>query len=50
MKTPAIDALIEIVRNMTGKDFAAEGRTLERLGLGGIAGLHIRRVAEEGFS
>jgi opine dehydrogenase len=50
VKTPAIDALIEIVRNMTGKDFAAEGRTLERLGLGGIAGLHIRRVAEEGFS
>jgi hypothetical protein len=34
VKTPAIDALIEIVRNMTGKDFAAEGRTLERMGLG----------------
>jgi opine dehydrogenase len=50
VKTPAIDALIEIVRNMIGKDFAAEGRTLERLGLGGIAGPHIRRVAEEGFS
>jgi hypothetical protein len=28
---PAIDALIEIVRNMTGKDFAAEGRSLNRL-------------------
>lgn len=48
VKTPAIDALIEIVRNMIGKDFAAEGRTLERLGLGGIAGRHIRRVAEGG--
>ena len=33
VKTPAIDALIEMVRNMTGKDFATEGRTLERLGL-----------------
>jgi len=27
---PVIDAFIEIVRNMTGKDFA-EGRTLDRL-------------------
>ena len=25
VKTPAIDALVEMVRNMTGKDFAAEG-------------------------
>ena len=33
VKTPAIDALIKIVRSMTGKDFAAERRTLERLGL-----------------
>jgi opine dehydrogenase len=50
MRTPVIDALIEIVRNMTGKDFAAEGRTLERLGLGGMDGSQIRRVMEEGFS
>ena len=32
VRTPAIDALIEITRSMTGRDFAAEGRTLERLG------------------
>jgi opine dehydrogenase len=48
--TPAIDALVELVRKMTGKDFAAEARTLERLGLSGIDGLQIRRVVEQGFS
>ena len=48
--TPAIDALVEIVRCMTGKDFAAEGRTLERLGLSGMGGEQIRRVLEAGFS
>jgi hypothetical protein len=47
---PAIDALIEIVRNMTGKNFAAEGRTLDRLGLTGMDVPRIGRVAEAGFS
>ena len=46
----AIDALVETVRNMTGKDFAAEARTLERLGLSGMDGPQIRRVMDEGFS
>ena len=50
VRTPAIDALVEIVRNMTGKDFAAEARTLERLGLSGMDGPQIRRVMDEGFS
>jgi hypothetical protein len=50
VKTPAIDALVEMVRNMTGKDFSAEGRKLERLGLKGMDGPQIRRVMEEGFS
>lgn len=50
VRTPAIDAVIEIVRTMTGKDFAAEGRTLERLGLNGVEALQIRRVMDEGFS
>ena len=50
VKTPAIDALIEIVRSMTGKDFAVEGRTLERLGLSGMDAPQILRVMEEGFS
>jgi opine dehydrogenase len=48
--TPAIDALIEIVRSMTGNDFAAEGRTLGRLGLNGMDAPQIRRVMDEGFS
>ena len=30
VRTPEIDALIEIVRDMTGKDFASEERTLGR--------------------
>jgi opine dehydrogenase len=49
VKTPAIDALIETVRNMTGKDFAAEARTLKRLGLSGLDAHQIRRVIEKGF-
>ena len=35
-RTPAIDALIELSRNMTGKDFSGEARTLDRLSLSGI--------------
>jgi len=27
VRTPAIDALLEVVQSMTGKDFAAEART-----------------------
>src|SRR5215469_18817762 len=49
VKTPAIDALVEVVRCMTGKDFAAEGRTVERLGLHAMDRGQIRRVVEEGF-
>jgi hypothetical protein len=49
VRTPAIDALIELARNLTGKDFAAEARTLDRLGLGGMDVLQIQRVVEEGF-
>jgi opine dehydrogenase len=48
--TPAIDALVEIVRSMTGNDFAGEGRTLERLGLSGMDGPEIRRVVESGLT
>jgi len=49
VKTPAIDALVETVRNMTGRDFATEGRTLERLGLAGMDGYQLRNVMEKGF-
>jgi len=47
--TPTIDALISIVQTMTGNSFAAEGRTLARLGLGGMSAAEILRVMEEGF-
>jgi len=47
---PAIDALVEIVRSMTGNDFAGEGRTLERLGLNGMDGRQIRRIVDKGFA
>ena len=49
VSTPAIDALIEVVRSMTGKDFAGEARTLERLGLSGMDAPQIRTVVDEGF-
>jgi len=48
--TPAIDALMTIVRSMTGRDFAAEGRTLESLGLSGMGAAEIVRVMNEGFA
>ncbi len=35
VRTRAIDSLVEVVRCMTGKDFAAEGRSIDRLGLEG---------------
>jgi opine dehydrogenase len=49
VRTPTIDALVEVVRSMTGEDFAADARTLERLGLSGMDGPQIRRVVEQGF-
>ena len=50
VRTPAIDALDELVRSMTGRDFAADARTLERLGLSGMDGPQIRSVVEQGFN
>ena len=46
--TPAIDALITLVRAMTGKDFSHEARTLERMGLGGMDASQIRRFVDTG--
>src|SRR5271165_2655215 len=40
--TPAIDALVTLTRAMTGKSFAAEARTLERMRLGGMDASQIR--------
>ena len=47
--TPAIDATVMLACNMAGKNFAAEGRTLERLGLAGLDAAGVRRVIERGF-
>ncbi len=47
---PAIDALLEITRRLTGKDFAAEARTLARMGLAGLDAPQIRRTIAEGFA
>jgi len=47
--TPAIDALVQVVRYMTGRSFAAEARTLERLGLAGRDALQIRDLVRDGF-
>jgi opine dehydrogenase len=50
VQTPAIDALVALVRSMTGTDFTAEGRTLESLGLSGMGTAEIVRVMDEGFA
>jgi opine dehydrogenase len=49
VRTPMIDALIELVRGLTGKDFSPEARTLDRMGLSGLDAAGIRRVMEQGF-
>jgi opine dehydrogenase len=46
--TPLIDGLIAIGGAMLGRDFAAEGRTLTSLGLGGVGVEGLRRYAETG--
>jgi opine dehydrogenase len=48
--TPMIDAVIDLVRGLTGKDFATDSRTLQRMGLAGLDAAGIRRVMENGFS
>ena len=47
--TPAIDALVAVVRVMLGRSFAAEGRTLARMGLAGLDAGQIRDVVRDGF-
>ena len=42
LATSVTDALIEISEALTGRDFRAEGRTLERLGLAGLTAAEIR--------
>jgi opine dehydrogenase len=47
--TPAIDGVIRLAATMAGNEFAAEARTLDRLGLADMDAAQIQRTAEEGF-
>jgi len=47
--TPAIDAVVRLAQTMAATDFAADARTLDRLGLAGMDAARIRRTVEEGF-
>ena len=47
--TPAIDALVAVVRIMLDRSFAAEARTLERMGLAGLDAGQIRDVVRDGY-
>ncbi len=47
--TPAIDAVILMAQLLAGRDFAADARTLERMGLAGMDAAQIRRVVATGF-
>ncbi len=48
VETPSIDALINVTRAMTGDSYAAHGRTLDRLGLGGMSVEQICRFVNDG--
>ena len=47
--TPAIDAVINLAQILGGSDFAADARTLDRMGLAGMGAAQIGRVLDEGF-
>jgi len=47
--TPSTDGVILMAQIMAGSDFAANARTLDRLGLAGMDAEQIRRVMMEGF-
>jgi opine dehydrogenase len=47
--TPAIDAIIQIAAVMAANDFAADARTLERMGLAGMSRRQIEKTLEQGF-
>ena len=47
--TPAIRALIELSRAMTGETYKEHARTLDRMGLGGKNAVQICKIVNEGF-
>ena len=48
--TPVIDAVIQLACTLAGRDFAAEARTLHRLGLAGQNAAQIRATLQNGFA
>jgi opine dehydrogenase len=46
--TPVIDGLIALTSAMLGRDFRAEGRNLDALGLAGKSVAEIRAIVESG--
>jgi opine dehydrogenase len=48
--TPAIDGVITLAQALAGSDFAANARTLDRLGLAGMDAGQIRRTLTQGFA
>lgn len=48
--TPAIGAIVRLTCTFAGRDFAAEARTLDRLGLAGQDAEQIRRTLTDGFA
>jgi opine dehydrogenase len=48
VETPVLDGLIAIASAMLGKDFRADGRDLEGLGLGGLGTEELQKFAETG--
>jgi opine dehydrogenase len=47
--TPAIDAVIELATILAGNTFAADARTLDRMGLAGQDASGIKRIVSKGF-
>jgi len=46
--TPVIDGLVALTSAMLSRDFRAEGRNLERLGLAGTSVANVKRILEHG--
>jgi opine dehydrogenase len=47
---PATQTLIDMACTMTGDNYAASARTLDRMGLSGMDAAGIRKIAEQGFA
>jgi len=48
IKTPAITSIIDIAQLMTNRDFREEGRSANRLGLGGLSVAEMHMLARQG--